>query len=259
MANREWFPSLRAWLFLGLLGACGLSWTLMGSTAERNSLRTSTSDTISAWQEKDQIGWHRAVLNTLIRQGESLKSNLVQTLPMGRFVHVLKRHGRRVKIDFPARGWTSITTVKGEPILMWDAPEAEHKNIWSLTRDQRAAVLESREILKKNQKKEKQAQHDKLLRRGITSLVRRYQSGALQESLEKRFSLENIKNIEGQLEQGIEQVGNATQQVLKVLSRNETSIKGITDALNDTGLLKDLKDAAKVSADEPSKIRQSGI
>ena len=90
-------------------------------------------------------------------------------------------------------------------------------------------------------------------------MVRRYQSGALQESLEKRFSLENIKNIEGQLEQGIEQVGNATQQVLKVLSRNETSIKGITDALNDTGLLKDLKDAAKVSADEPSKIRQSGI
>ena len=54
--------------------------------------------------------------------------------------------------------------MKGEPILMWDAPEAEHKNIWSLTRDQRAAVLESREILKKNQKKEKQAQHDKLLR-----------------------------------------------------------------------------------------------
>ena len=29
---------------------------------------------------------------------------------MGRFVHVLKRDGRRVKIDFPARGWTSITT-----------------------------------------------------------------------------------------------------------------------------------------------------
>lgn len=29
---------------------------------------------------------------------------------MGRFVHVLKRHGRRVQIDFPARGWTSITT-----------------------------------------------------------------------------------------------------------------------------------------------------
>lgn len=55
--------------------------------------------------------------------------------------------------------------VKGEPILMWDAPEAEHKNIWSLTRDQRAAVLESREILKKNQKKEKQAQHDEELRR----------------------------------------------------------------------------------------------
>lgn len=93
-------------------------------------------------------------------------------------------------------------------------------------------------------------------RRGVESLVRRYQSGALQESLEKRFSLENIKNIEGQLEQGIEQVGNATQQVLKVLSRNETSIKGITDALNDTGLL---KDAGKVSADEPSKFRQSGI
>ena len=29
---------------------------------------------------------------------------------MGQFVHVLKRHGRRVQIDFPARGWTSITT-----------------------------------------------------------------------------------------------------------------------------------------------------
>ena len=90
----------------------------------------------------------------------------------------------------------------------------------------------------------------------MESLVRRYQSGALQKSLEERFSLENIKNIEGQLEQGIEQVGNATQQVLKVLSRNETSIKGIEDALNDTGLL---KDAGKVSADKPSKSRQSGI
>ena len=31
-------------------------------------------------------------------------------LPMGRFVHVLERQGRRVKIDFPAKGWTSITT-----------------------------------------------------------------------------------------------------------------------------------------------------
>ena len=44
-------------------------------------------------------------------------------LPMGRFVHGLERQGRRVKIDFPAKGWTSITTPKGEPILMWDAPE----------------------------------------------------------------------------------------------------------------------------------------
>jgi translation elongation factor EF-Tu-like GTPase len=68
-------------------------------------------------------------------------------------------------------------------------------------------------------------------------LVRRYQSGDLQESLEKRFSIKHIQDVEGELERGIEKVGNATQQVLKALSKNKTSIKGIEDALNDTGLL----------------------
>lgn len=236
MTDRGWFPSFRAWLFLGLLGACGLSWALLRSTGNV-TLQGSPSDTLSAWQAEDQIGWHRAVLNTLIRQGESLKSPLVKTLPMGQFVHVLKRHGRRVQIDFPARGWTSITTVKGEPILMWDAPEAEHKNVWSLPRDERAAVFESREILAMNQKKQKDEQEEKELRKGLESLVRRYQSGDLQESLEKRFSIKHIQDVEGELERGIEKVGNATQQVLKALSENKTSIKGIEDVLNDTGLL----------------------
>ena len=74
-------------------------------------------------------------------------------------------------------------------------------------------------------------------RKGLESLVRRYQSGDLQESLEKRFSVKHIKDVEGELERGIEKVGNATQKVLEALSRNNTSIKGIEDALNDTGLL----------------------
>lgn len=75
------------------------------------------------------------------------------------------------------------------------------------------------------------------VRKGLESLVRRYQSGDLQESLEKRFSIKHIKDVEGELERGIEKVGNATQQVLKALSENKTSIKGIEDVLNDTGLL----------------------
>lgn len=45
--------------------------------------------------------------------------------------------------------------------------------------------------------------------------MRRYQSGALQKDLERRFSIENIHAMEGELESGIEKVGNATQQVLK--------------------------------------------
>ena len=59
-----------------------------------------------------------------------------------------------------------LSQVKGEPILMWDAPEAEHKNVWSLPRDQRAAVFETREILAVNQKKQKDEQEQKELRTG---------------------------------------------------------------------------------------------
>ena len=34
-----------------------------------SDLQQKPKDTLSAWQADDQIGWHRAVLNTLIRQG----------------------------------------------------------------------------------------------------------------------------------------------------------------------------------------------
>ncbi|CAJ1337661.1 unnamed protein product [Effrenium voratum] len=211
--------------------------------------------TISAFEE--DLGWHKAVLNTLIREGENLDSPVVQTLPMGTFVHVLKKHNRRVKIDYPAAGWTSETTARGEPILMWDEPEAMSKNIWSLPESERSAVLETREVLRVNMAKQKRAQHDELVRQGMISLVTRAKSGDLQKSLEKDFSVENIQRIEKKLAKGIEQVGNATQEVLKALSSNTTDFGVVEDALNGTVLDGSMMKAAKQGEAIVQELAQS--
>lgn len=158
------WPSLRLQLFLGLLGSCGLLGLWFH---DRPTRLLASRDVEQKWELMDQTGWHRAVLNTIIREGEGLDSKLLRTLRMGAFVHVLERRGRRVRIDFPAKGWTSSRSASGQPILMWDEPEAQHQNVWSLPRGQRAAVFDCREVLRRNQKKEKQAQKDEQLEQGV--------------------------------------------------------------------------------------------
>ncbi|CAE7625893.1 CPK2 [Symbiodinium microadriaticum] len=196
------------------------------------------SATIGAWKV-NTTGWHRAVLNTLIRQNESLTSPVVQTLPMGMFVHVIAKHGRRVRINYPAVGWTSIQSPTGQPILMWDDPEARNKNVWDLPQHERNAVLEAREVLRLNAYKEKQATHDAMMRKGITSLVNRYKSGELQKSLEHAFSADNIRTIQGTIEDSIENVGNATEKVLHSLAENKTSNAKLAEEVRqDTDLIR---------------------
>mmetsp|Transcript_31519 Transcript_31519/g.59180 ORF Transcript_31519/g.59180 Transcript_31519/m.59180 type:complete len:258 (-) Transcript_31519:117-890(-) len=210
-----------------LLGGCSFAaisvdWRLSESRPSEPKL-TGLFQTIQKF-EVDPNGWHRAVLNTLIRENESLGSPVVQTLPMGRFVHVVTRHGRRVRIDYPAHGWTSIESEAGDPILMWDAPEATNKNIWSLPQKERSAVLEAREVLRLNVLREKEAKHDSRMRKGITSLVRRYQSGELQKSVEDALSVEGIKRAERKIEGGIQNAENVTQKVLETLSQSSTNL-----------------------------------
>eukprot|EP00439_Symbiodinium_sp_Y106_P003873 s4241_g1.t1 len=196
------------------------------------------SATIGAWKV-NTTGWHRAVLNTLIRQNESLTSPVVQTLPMGMFVHVIAKHGRRVRINYPAVGWTSIQSATGQPILMWDDAEARNKNVWDLPQHERNAVLEAREVLRLNAFKEKQATHDAMMRKGITSLVNRYKSGELQKSLEHAFSADGIRTIQGDIEESIENVGNATAKVLHSLAENKTSdAKLAAEVRQDTDLIR---------------------
>mmetsp|Transcript_45010 Transcript_45010/g.107007 ORF Transcript_45010/g.107007 Transcript_45010/m.107007 type:complete len:258 (+) Transcript_45010:72-845(+) len=239
MSQKSW-PALAlrvSALLLAAVGVCGIA-VRFSFPAKSHLESAGLSATIGAWKV-NTTGWHRAVLNTLIRQNESLTSPVVQTLPMGMFVHVIAKHGRRVRINYPAVGWTSIQSPTGQPILMWDDPEARNKNVWDLPQHERNAVLEAREVLRLNAYKEKQATHDAMMRKGITSLVNRYKSGELQKSLEHAFSADNIRTIQGTIEESIENVGNATEKVLHSLAENKTSNAKLAEEVRqDTDLIR---------------------
>lgn len=66
---------------------------------------------------KQELGWHRVCLNTIVRATKELDSARLRILPMGSRVNVVEVVGRRVKIDQPIDGWCSIESSNGDLIL----------------------------------------------------------------------------------------------------------------------------------------------
>jgi len=56
------------------------------------------------------LGWHRVVLNTIIREGEATSSKQIKMIEMGQKVFVEERRGRRARISKPVAGWCSFET-----------------------------------------------------------------------------------------------------------------------------------------------------
>eukprot|EP00931_Biecheleriopsis_adriatica_P103244 TRINITY_DN78103_c0_g1_i1.p1 TRINITY_DN78103_c0_g1~~TRINITY_DN78103_c0_g1_i1.p1 ORF type:complete len:315 (-),score=51.19 TRINITY_DN78103_c0_g1_i1:40-951(-) len=182
----------------------------------------SPSRSIDAW-EVPTLGWHRAVLNTLIRRNKSLNSTAVQQVPMGSFVSVVERDGRRVRIVYPAVGWTSAETVSGEPILMWDGPEAMGKDLLSIDVHKLRAVEKVKRVLAINSKKQKEMEMQAKLKRGVDSLIARMKSGKLQDDIKQGFSPENIERVTDKVESQVIGAVNTTAEVMKGLSKDNAT------------------------------------
>lgn len=73
---------------------------------------------------KQELGWHRVCLNTIVRASKELDSSRLRILPMGSRVNVVDVVGRRVKIDQPIDGWCSIESSNGDLILSKTHDEA---------------------------------------------------------------------------------------------------------------------------------------
>lgn len=73
---------------------------------------------------KQELGWHRVCLNTIVRASKELDSSRLRILPMGSRVNVVDVVGRRVKIDQPIDGWCSIESSNGDLILSKTQDEA---------------------------------------------------------------------------------------------------------------------------------------
>jgi len=67
------------------------------------------------------VGWYQVYLNTVVRADRGLDSKQLQLLPVGQRVYVTEKSGRRVRIEQPVQGWTSMTTAEGVRILRPDA------------------------------------------------------------------------------------------------------------------------------------------
>lgn len=217
-----------AYLRRGCVGAFGLavlgSLLLAGISCLRpHSLAmASFSGSVAAW-EVPQTGWHRAVFNTMIRKGKSLNSSAVQELRMGSFVQVLERDGRRVRISYPAVGWTSSETVSGEPILLWDAPEANGKDILALGIEKFREVARVHKALEFNRKKEQDMLQKQKLRKGIGAWVSRYKSGKLQDDIKRGFSQEHIEQMSDEIQSQLVGAVNTTGEVMKGLSKDNAT------------------------------------
>jgi len=75
-------------------------------------------------EAKQELGWHRVCLNTIVRATKDLDSARLRILPMGSRVNVVEVVGRRVKIDQPIDGWCSIESSNGDLILSKTQDEA---------------------------------------------------------------------------------------------------------------------------------------
>jgi len=56
------------------------------------------------------LGWHRAYLPTVVRQGPSADSPVIQELPAGSLVYATASQGRSLRLSKPVQGWLASST-----------------------------------------------------------------------------------------------------------------------------------------------------
>jgi len=96
-----------------------LSAALVLTTQHCAALRRSEAGSVGAvglsaegpWSEPGSpLGWQRAYLPSLVRQGPSADSPVVQELPAGSLVYATAAQGRSLRISRPVRGWLASST-----------------------------------------------------------------------------------------------------------------------------------------------------
>jgi len=96
-----------------------LSAALVLTTQHCAALRRSEAGSVGAvglsaegpWSEPGSpLGWQRAYLPSLVRQGPSADSPVVQELPTGSLIYATAAEGRSLRLSRPATGWLAAST-----------------------------------------------------------------------------------------------------------------------------------------------------
>lgn len=105
-------------MVLGVLSAA-LVLTTQYCAALRRSEASSVAEVVGLsaagpWSEPARdgspLGWQRAYLPSLVRQGPSADSPVVQELPAGSLVYATASQGRSLRISRPVQGWLASST-----------------------------------------------------------------------------------------------------------------------------------------------------
>jgi len=168
---------------------------------------------------KQELGWHRVCLNTIVRATKDLDSARLRILPMGSRVNVVEVVGRRVKIDQPIDGWCSIESSNGDLILSktqdeapaahndegkeaFDTDRVEYQQQQRQINEIEGELSELRKKVEEANIKKKEAQKNEVLSEELKKEVDDLESKAReQERLieEKKRELEELANTAGDL------------------------------------------------------------
>jgi len=168
---------------------------------------------------KQELGWHRVCLNTIVRATKDLDSARLRILPMGSRVNVVEVVGRRVKIDQPIDGWCSIESSNGDLILSktqdeapaahndegkeaFDTDRVEYQQQQRQINEIEGELSELRKKVEEANIKKKEAQKNEVLSEELKKEVDDLESKAReQERLieEKKRELEELANKAGDL------------------------------------------------------------
>lgn len=217
---------------------------------------------------KQELGWHRVCLNTIVRATKDLDSARLRILPMGSRVNVVEVVGRRVKIDQPIDGWCSIESSNGDLILSktqdeapaahndegkeaFDTDRVEYQQQQRQINEIEGELSELRKKVEEANIKKKEAQKNVVLSEELKQEVGALESKAKeQERLieEKKRELEELANTAGDLgEMAALQnavVKNKLYKLMSGLDGDNSDITGVTgdalpskDTSHDTHLL----------------------
>lgn len=168
---------------------------------------------------KQELGWHRVCLNTIVRATKDLDSARLRILPMGSRVNVVEVVGRRVKIDQPIDGWCSIESSNGDLILSktqdeapaahndegkeaFDTDRVEYQQQQRQINEIEGELSELRKKVEEANLKKQEAQKNEVLSEELKKEVDDLESKAReQERLieEKKRELEELANKAGDL------------------------------------------------------------